>query len=138
MKGPGGTADEKRMFDIPGLFGAQRAIDRNLGMPVKQQHRKGKDPKKYDRARDCGVIEEGPLHWLTFFPSRRRNTHVMRRGSRRGSQVPGFCRHSKIFRPRLCCSPARDHRISKAFRACHPVVNGAMVRQWATHYLQHP
>ena len=66
--------------------------------------------------------EESLLHWLTFFPSRRRNPHVMRRGSRRGSQVAGFCRHSKIFRPRPCCSTARDFRLSGVFRARHPVV----------------
>jgi hypothetical protein len=37
-------------------------------MPVKQQHCKGKDPKKYDRARDCRATNEkflAPAHLLS-------------------------------------------------------------------------
>ena len=63
---------------------------------------------------------------------------MVRERGRRGLQVAGFCRLSGILCPRLCCSPSRNFCISRAFRARHPVVNEAMVRQWTTHNPKYP
>jgi hypothetical protein len=42
----------------------------------------------------------------------------------------------RVSRPRLACSPARDHRISQFFCAGLPVVNEAMVREWTMCHLR--